>query len=400
MAFLVRNSLKWPALFLILNCVFALCMIHSFKELKKSVIHIEKKTHNVTARQELLVQDLERAVEKTFKVKELPLPIRYLPFADEEGIITKIKEVKIPGVFAPHNASIIEEGNGYRLFFRYDTPAIGDDPAPFYTNIGCVNLDREFNPLETFSKIETGSPFSEDPRAIKVGDNYLLVYSDLPEGNDTPEEREKKRSIRIAQLDSQGKETLFVTRFNKGSNRREKNWMPFFPDGKLLHFIYSIDPPEILGVPSTRSSEFVQLFSKEKTVKLPAEAWPQKWGALRGGTPPRLVDGEYLSFFHSSFYDHSGTAWYIMGAYTFEATPPYTIRKVSKMPILFKGIYDAPHLHTSNPRVRCIYPAGFVVEEREGREVIQLSCGENDSTVKILTLDKEAFFNSMKAVCY
>jgi hypothetical protein len=57
--------------------------------------------------------------------------------------------------------------------------------------------------------------------------------------------------------------------------------------------------------------------------------------------------------------------------------------------------YNSPPLNTSNPKLRCIFPSGFVLETRNGQELIHVSCGENDSSVKILTMDKDALLKSL-----
>jgi hypothetical protein len=38
------------------------------------------------------------------------------------------------------------------------------------------------------------------------------------------------------------------------------------------------------------------------------------------------------------------------------------------------------------------------VENRDGQDLIHLSCGENDSAIKILTFDKEALLKTLKPI--
>jgi predicted GH43/DUF377 family glycosyl hydrolase len=85
-----------------------------------------------------------------------------------------------------------------------------------------------------------------------------------------------------------------------------------------------------------------------------------------------------------------------MGAYTFEEKPPFRVTAISHYPILFKGIYDSPILNTASPKKRVIFPCGFVEEKRDGKELIHISCGENDTATKIVTVDKKALFKSLK----
>jgi hypothetical protein len=84
-----------------------------------------------------------------------------------------------------------------------------------------------------------------------------------------------------------------------------------------------------------------------------------------------------------------------MGAYTFEAHPPFRITGISNHPILFRGIFDTPYINTASLDKRVIFPSGFVLEKQQNKELIHVACGENDSAVKIITLDKEKLIKSM-----
>jgi predicted GH43/DUF377 family glycosyl hydrolase len=159
-------------------------------------------------------------------------------------------------------------------------------------------------------------------------------------------------------------------------------------------FEYSLSPHNILKLPDTRINSIDHLIFPDHPSP-PRLPWQEVWGHPRGGTASLKIDDEYLGFFHSSFKDSENILWYVFGAYTFEAEPPFRITSVSKCPILFKGIYDTPILNTALHNKRVIFPSGFVIEERDGRQLIQLSCGENDSGVKLVTIDKEALYKNM-----
>jgi hypothetical protein len=85
-----------------------------------------------------------------------------------------------------------------------------------------------------------------------------------------------------------------------------------------------------------------------------------------------------------------------MGAYTFNAAPPFNLTGISKYPILFKEIYETPFANTACIEKRVIFPSGFVLENQNGRELIQLACGENDCGIKIVTIDKENLLKSLQ----
>lgn len=338
----------------------------------------------------------------------IPKSLQNVPFADQAGIILSAKNILIRNIEAPYNASIIEHGNGYRLFFRHDQIVRGS-VAPYNTYIGCCELDNEFNQVEKeYVNIDTKSNYSEDPRAVEINGKQYLLFNDLllPK-----EERSifsvasfKKidtrvpRTMHIAELDKD-LNIKFVTNLDIQLNWVEKNWTPFeYCDANNktdIYFEYKRNPHKILKLVDPKVN---QISHMNYTNEPPFQNlyWPKQWGEIRGGTPAIKVGDEYLAFFHSGFEDKDEFVWYVMGAYTFESKPPFKITGISHAPILFDGIFSSPHLNTSNPRLRCIYPAGFVVEHKDGRDLIHVSCGENDSAVKIITMDKEALFKSLK----
>ncbi|MBU6383145.1 MAG: hypothetical protein KGR16_02370 [Verrucomicrobia bacterium] len=377
---------------ILLQLTLAIYLICEVRGLRKRLYAFQRKTLSFLRQHELLAYEFQAFLEQRFKVLEFPRSLKHLPLAEEQGILLASRKIDIPGVIAPYNASLIEEADHYLLFFRYDIPAIGDDEVPYHSYIGCVELNSDFLPLSPFTTLDTKSAFSEDPRVMKVDGQYFITYNELMAGKRT------RREVRMATVDSLTKRIESITRFDRRKMSVEKNWMPFVPDGKTLHFIYTIRPHEVLKLASPQHNALLQVGVCDPKCALSSLDWPKQWGIPRGGTPPRLVDGEYLSFFHSSLIDDRGITWYVMGAYAFEAAAPYRITKISPHPILFHEIYRTAHQNTANPKVRCIYPAGFVLERREGKDLIQLSCGENDSAVKVLTIDKEALLRSLKPV--
>ena len=138
----------------------------------------------------------------------LPPQLQNLPLADEAGIILGVKNITVPGINAPYNPSIIQYKDHYAMVFRYDV-LDKKCPQPFYTHIGCTELDKNFyNLSKQPKKIDTGSRFSEDARIIQLKDDYYLIYNDL-----------HFKPI-------------------------EKNWAPFVYNDSI-HFEYSLNPHKI-----------------------------------------------------------------------------------------------------------------------------------------------------------
>lgn len=295
-----------------------------------------------------------------------------LPKKMKEGIcdelVLETKIIKINGAEFPYNASIIENGEGYSLYFRHD-----NDEGSL---IGLAYLDRDFyhqDPEPTW--IETGSKTAEDPRAFKAGGNEYIVY------NDQIDVDFECRRMHITD------ETSIIC-LDEHIGLNEKNWTPFEYEGDI-HFVYSINPHKILKY----ADEKVEHLTSSTDPLVYNLEWHKKYGEPRGGTPARLVNGEYLSFFHSMWtHKKTGIRWYAMGAYTFEASPPFRITSMSKKPIMFKEAYSTKPQNTAPKDAKILYPSGFVVDG----EKIHVSCGENDCATRIVTFDKQSLLQNLE----
>jgi predicted GH43/DUF377 family glycosyl hydrolase len=323
-----------------------------------------------------------------FSGSEVPLPmdLSTLPFADTEGIILSVKDIPIRDVEAPYNAALTKHGNeDYLLIFRYDIKMKGSFKHNY---IACVELDGKLEQKNSFRNINTLSDFSNDPRIFKADSQFFIVY------NDTQSLDMQDRAMKIAKLNISNFQLEDITNLDRKIKKTEKNWIPFSygnDSAEEIYFIYSINPYEVLKLENHRENSLKKMHSQSKKIDFP---W--SWGSPRGGTQAELVDGEYLSFFHSSFTDRIGKRWYVMGAFTFEASPPFRVTAVSPHPLLFKGIYTSPRSKNTSSKLNCIFPSGLVLTE--GNKKILVSCGENDSTVKIITFDKEALLKSLVKV--
>lgn len=324
-----------------------------------------------------------------------PRALQNIPLGEKTGLVLGVKSLLIREITAPYNASIVEHGDGYRLFFRYDvlthTPRF-----PFYSYIGCAELDTN---LEQTDKdvvtIDTGSEYSEDPRVVSVNNQLLVTY------NDVISPTQDGRIVKLVGLDPKTLKTKFVTDLDLQNQHVEKNWAPFShttSSGKEeLYFEYELHPRKLYKLPDPKTNSMIRaIFSNGP--RLQSFPWPKIWGYPSGGTPARLVDGQYLAFFHSRFRDDNDRPWYVMGAYTFEAHPPFKITAISHYPILFEGMYDTPPQNSAPVNLYAVFPCGFVLAKKDGKDVLHVACGENDCAVKIVTLDKELLLKNLKKI--
>jgi len=359
----------------------------------KSLVHYSKRSYRFLSATDIQKAEFFKdAPEDYFLCSRLQM----IPFGEETGVVKRVKKIELKEIATPYNASLIEDENGYLLFFRYDIKQkkkYGGLIFPLKSYIGVAALDKEFNQVKEVVTIDTKSDYSEDPRIIRMGKDLFLSYNDLAENS------VYSRTMRLSCLEPNDFSVKYSVDLDQHIQPIEKNWVPFtVAEGNSEHifFGYSLNPHKILKMNDPKINELQHLvFSNE--VCLQDLPWHKNWGILRGGTPPKLVDGRYLAFFHSCFKEDD-KKWYVMGAYTFDPVPPFRINAMSKYPIIFKGIYDTPPQNTSHNQLRCIFPAGFALGKEDGKDVIHVSCGENDCAVKIVTLDKELLLKSLSPI--
>ena len=171
----------------------------------------------------------------------------------------------------------------------------------------------------------------------------------------------------------------------------QKNWVPFLYD-ENIYFVYNVYPLTIIKLQydnakyastNDRSEEVLQLDTVSSEPCRADMEQPWEYGHIRGGSPAELVNGEYLSFFHSKSGPlDTGTGWallsYWIGAFTFSPKPPFKMTKISKFPIVKNEWYDGAWFNRGNGYI--IYPAGFVVEHIENVTWLLVSFSLQDKT--------------------
>lgn len=298
-------------------------------------------------------------------------------------------QIALEGFESAHNPSLIEFEEGYLLTFRYSF-----NIDPFVSYIGVVLLDSAFHPrsapqlLSTRFKESPIPSHSEDARIFSYRGRLFLIYNDNAEIIDPG--YSDRRDLFLCELIFERGEFFLSLPIKLISNDHykeclwQKNWVPF-EWNRLLLLGYTMAPHEIL-YPNLREG-ICYLFHKTPT--------PIEWdfGSLRGGTPAQLVDGEYLAFFHSGMIasscasNHIDLWHYFMGAYTFSASPPFQITKMTQTPLFHETFYT-----NSDSIKRVVFPGGFVVKESK----IYLAYGKDDREIWIAILDKAALQKALR----
>lgn len=195
----------------------------------------------------------------------------------------------------------------------------------------------------------------EDPRAV-IGTNKLCYVACA-----TWLHGETSFSIRqsLLRLSPDWRRAYVVAEPEYGGNtpqptrtaRHEKNWIWFEHEG-VWHFIYSIVPHVVVRAGLEWKIE------KQHSTKV---EFPWTHGEPRGGTPPIRIGDEYLCFFHSAVPWRPQKRRYFMGAYAFQAKPPFKITRYTPEPLLIGSENDFRSLNS--PLV--IFPNGALLEGQE-----------------------------------
>jgi predicted GH43/DUF377 family glycosyl hydrolase len=310
-----------------------------------------------------------------------------------DGIVIASKQIVLPSYPDAFNPSLLKIEEGFLLTFRFRP---NRESERWVSYIGIVILNEDFDPITepqllmtrwSDSKIPSQS---EDGRVFMYRGRTFLIFNDNVEILDpTPCQR---RDMYLTELFRRGKEFFLSSSMKLVSDEKykqqwwQKNWVPF-EWNKTLLLTYSIDPHEIL-YPNLVNGKCYPSYKTE-------QHFDWNWGVLRGSTPALLLDGEYLSFFHSALKMSSDGSlgipmWhYFMGAYTFSSEPPFFIKKITPVPIIGKGFYTV-----SSSEKKVIFPGGHVFCD----PYIYVAYGKDDKEIWIATLNKEALLRFMKEV--
>jgi len=327
------------------------------------------------------------------QAKFVPLSPIVSRFLDDSSILEE-RKITIPGHPKAFNPSLIPYKGGYLLSFRVKINLSSKIKKklprnqPFF--IGLLRLDKQWKILsKSIQLLKVPSSYfsysytAEDARLFNVGNRIFIFFNDAPLNSSA----RSNCALYFGELVENRGEFAFlgdVKRLNYcKALKQEKNWSPFV-SGDKLYLIYSDQPRVIL------EADYNIGYCRE--VARTSFSWFWDWGEIRGGTPAYLVDGKLLTFFHSSIpmnglenMEKNGRN-YLMGAYTFEPTPPFTVCQITSRPL--GKITD--YVNANHRKV--VFPGGMVIEE----EKIHVSWGKNDEQIWITSFDRKKLLSSMR----
>ncbi len=159
----------------------------------------------------------------------------------------------------------------------------------------------------------------------------------------------------------------------------EKSWMPFFVNDRL-HIFYSCAPWRIFS--------FGNSWEEHESHKAEPLTWAH--GVIRNGTPPVLVDGEFISFFHSSLPWRGNYRRYMAGAVAFEAKPPFKPLRITPSPLLSGSQNDV----WTQRKPPCVFPCGAIL--RNGTWLV--SAGVNDLKSCWIEMSHESLLSRLEPI--
>ena len=207
------------------------------------------------------------------------------------------------------------------------------------------------------------------------------------------------------------KENTKILRFSPMSVW-EKNWTAFsfaenssdnFNNQNInnnIGFVYQFAPYTVVAL--DRFYTLKKIVETDKYSDFLRESWEDRWGTIRGGTAALLVDNEYLTFFHSCITQGIDRI-YVFGAMTFENKFPFSIKRISRFPIISREFYThkpSKNVWFANSKrdVRSFFPCGFVVSEEGGCKIFHIVGGDNDSAIRLVSINKKMLYKYMDSV--
>lgn len=302
-----------------------------------------------------------------------------------QNIVLSTKRIVLSDFPGAYNPSLTRFGENLLLTFRYSPDFYGQ---PWTSYIGVVLLNEELQPISDPQLLNTRSRTSktpsqaEDARIFSYRGKTMLIFNDNIDVN-RPSYWDRRDMFAAELKYSDGLFSLspplkLIHQEKYPSVLWQKNWVPF-EWNKTLFISYSVNPHEIL-YPNLMNGECYRCYETETPL-----SWD--YGHLKLSSPPILIDGEYLSFFHSWKIVASEASYgydlyhYFIGAYTFSATPPFKIAKYTPNPIVGDGFY------TQGSYIkRVVFPGSFIVNGK----TLLLPYGKDDSEIWVATIDLAA----------
>ena len=256
------------------------------------------------------------------------------------------------------NSGILHYGDGYLMAVRRGWNAC---------QIYLMRFTRQWEPIGEPTRLFLNHPAcrdaQEDPRLFMFRDKIHVSFSGVVQSFGDIEHV----SMLYARLgdDLTAEEVFHVD--DPAFHHWEKNHVFFENDGVLCG-IYRVGPPHLVyEVEEGRISRFHS--DDFSSTFIPATV-------ARGSTPPIRMGAEYYHLFHSKYQPIGHKPRYCTGLYTFDAKPPFTVRRMTPLPFL-EGDPKTNEPGSGLPDV--LFTCGAIIQD----DWMILSSGEHDRSTVI-----------------
>jgi hypothetical protein len=303
---------------------------------------------------------------------EIPSSIKKdaVPSVTAQGFKVQI----LKGAIGGYNSGLLRQSNGDLWLLS----RVFEFEPRFRSKLVWQQIDPDTHTLTVLGELRipglTETSNAEDARIVRGPDDTIwIVFTEAI--YDRPPWKVRMRVARIGPGCSLFEAELKpMIRYggNGTDNGSEKNWQLFFI-GERMFFSYRPYPHSVIEVqPATM--EVIGTWDAQTV-----QNWVWQYGPLSGGTPPIPWRGSLVSFYHGSMPHPTKRRRYFMGAFTFEAKPPFRILEVT--PPLLRGSLNDPQSmdppnHPGLPIV--VFPVGLLNDPTIPDRVI-VSMGVNDS---------------------
>ncbi len=283
------------------------------------------------------------------------------------------------------NCSMIEfEG---KIYFVY---RMENRPWCTRTRIGLCLLDENYQPIEKTNtllnlysdlKVATMQGGKSFPKGFHVEDPRLFVFNNQLFISYTDGYQMGQATINTETL--QAYDSFYIDKPQK--TNPEKNWIFFEHEAKLMS-VYWTSPHTVFEMNGSKwENKYRENFKHN---------W--QWGEIRGGTSPMRVGDNYLSFFHSAIdisYKGNPGRQYFMGAYLFEAEPPFAPVAISKEPLITGEIISDSIPRLSN-KIFVVFPSGMIRKN----DSWDVSFGYNDLECRVIKITDEVLKENLRHI--
>lgn len=252
-----------------------------------------------------------------------------------------------PGVALFHDRLLMFTGLAWTL----DTMNEGHPPDEFLYYRWLNHSTAPYTEKEAFglsdriSQVSPGGILGQDPRVVVVRENDEEVAHVTFTNRFVVPIRMSKVTLVVNKTTNaiQARDYLFTVGIN--APHAHKNWTPFIYNQTKVYYITFINPLEIVEIgPMRKRSDGSDGVEADA---VPVSSGPRDhldWhhGELRGGSNAIFLEeyNVYLCFHHSSTrLEGNSMTTYFMGAFTFNAHPPFRLKQMSALPIMHESLY-------------------------------------------------------------